>query len=116
MRENKLNYKLVNIVIILAGIYLLYMVRGLWIGIVSKIWQIILPFLLSFAIAYALYPLVKKLEKTGFPKWFANLLVCILTLGFVVSIIMELSVAFIFFFKENEKTYILMKLKNLIRH
>ena len=29
MRENKLNYKLVNIVIILAGIYLLYMVRGL---------------------------------------------------------------------------------------
>ena len=90
MRENKLNYKLVNIVIILAGIYLLYMVRGLWIGIVSKIWQIILPFLLSFAIAYALYPLVKKLEKTGFPKWFANLLVCILTLGFVVSIIILL--------------------------
>lgn len=37
-------------------------------------------------------------------------------LVFVVSIIMELSVALIFFFKENEKKYILMKLKNLIRH
>ena len=41
------------------------MIRGLWIGIVANIFKIIAPFLLAFALAYVLYPLVKKLIEDG---------------------------------------------------
>ena len=61
--ENKLNYKILNTLMIVLIICLLYMIRGLWIGILGKIIAVILPFLIAFAGAYALYPYCKKIEK-----------------------------------------------------
>ena len=46
--ENKLNYKLLNILIVVLIICLLYFIRGLWMGIFTKIVAIILPFLVAF--------------------------------------------------------------------
>ena len=86
--KDKLNYRLLNILIIIAIICLLYLIRGLWIGIVANIFKIIAPFLLAFALAYVLYPLVKKLIDAGSPKWLAILAVCILGVGSILIIIL----------------------------
>ena len=86
--KDKLNYKLLNLLIIIAIVCLLYSIRGLWIGIVANIFKIIAPFLLAFALAYVLYPLVKKLIDAGSPKWLAILAVCILGIGSILIIIL----------------------------
>lgn len=85
--KDRLNFKLLNLLIIIAIICLLYLIRGLWIGIVSNIFNIISPFLLAFALAYVIYPLVKKIMNAGSPKWLAILAVSILGLGGIILII-----------------------------
>ena len=85
--ENKLNYKLLNLLILIAIICLLYFIRGLWLGLVTSIFGIISPFLLAFGLAYVIYPLVKKLIDAGAPKWLAILTVCILGVGSLFIII-----------------------------
>ncbi len=86
--KDKLNFKLLNLLIIIAIVCLLYLIKGLWIGIVVNIFKIIAPFLLAFAIAYVIYPLVKKLINAGSPKWLAILAVCILGIGSLLIIIL----------------------------
>ena len=86
--KDKLNFKLLNLLIIIAIICLLYLIRGLWIGIVVNIFKILSPFLLAFALAYVIYPLVKKLIDAGSPKWLAILAVCILGIGSILIIIL----------------------------
>ena len=85
--KDKLNYKLLNILIIIAIVCLLYSIKNLWLGIVGNIFNVIAPFLLAFAIAYVLYPLVRKLIDAGSPKWLAILAVCILGIGSLLIII-----------------------------
>ena len=85
--ENKVNFKLLNLLIIITIVWLLYVIRGLWIGIVASIFNILAPFLLAFAVAYVIYPLVKKLIDAGAPKWLAILTVCILGFGSLFIII-----------------------------
>ena len=85
--ENKLNFKLLNLLIMIAIICLLYLIRGLWLGLVATVFGIIAPFLLAFALAYVIYPLVKKLMDAGAPKWLAILTVCILGIGSLFIII-----------------------------
>ena len=86
--KDKLNYRLLNILIIIAIICLLYLIRGLWIGIVANIFKIISPFLLAFSLAYVIYPLVRKLIDAGSPKWLAILSVCVLGIGLLLIIIL----------------------------
>lgn len=87
MGENKLNFRLINFLIVISIICLLYLIRGLWVGILVNIFNIISPFLLSFAIAYVIYPLVNKLIKAGAPKWLAILTVCILGIGILLILL-----------------------------
>ena len=82
--NNKLNFKLVNILLVIVIICLLYLIRGLWIGILGKMIAIILPFLVAFAVAYALYPYSKKLEECGLPKWLSVGLIYFIIAGFLV--------------------------------
>ena len=86
--KDRLNFKLLNLLIIIAIVCLLYSIRGLWIGIVVNIFKILAPFLLAFAVAYVIYPLVKKLIDAGSPKWLAILAVCILGIGSILIIIL----------------------------
>lgn len=79
--NDKVNFRLLNLLITIAIICLLYTIRGLWIGIVVNIFNVIAPFLLAFALAYVIYPLVRKLIDAGAPKWLAILTVCILGFG-----------------------------------
>ena len=81
MKKDKINYKLVNILLIILIIALLYWISGLWLGIVGKIIEIIFPFLVAFAVAYAIYPFTKKLENIGFPKWLAIAIIYFIVFG-----------------------------------
>ena len=68
MFKDKLNYKLLNILIFSAIMYLIISTFDWWGGIVSRIFSILLPFIVAFAIAYALYPCVRKLQQKGVRK------------------------------------------------
>ena len=48
MIKNKIDYKLINCALIMVIIFLLYKMGGLWIGIVKKIWDIALPFIIAY--------------------------------------------------------------------
>ena len=82
--KNKVNYKLLNTLLIVAIIYLIYATKGLWIGILSKVIAVILPFLVGFAVSYALYPYSKKLENCGLPKWLAIGILYFILIGFLI--------------------------------
>ena len=69
MLKNKLDYKLVNFTLIVLIVFLLYQTGNLWTGVVGKILEILLPFLFAFAIAYAVYPFLQKLQEKKLPKW-----------------------------------------------
>lgn len=84
MIKDKLNYKLVNSALIMVIIYLLYKTGGFWIGIVSKLWELLLPFIVAFVIAYALYPLVKWLTNNKVPKSVSILIAILLIVGVLI--------------------------------
>ena len=87
MKKNSINYKLVNFLLIVAIVCLLYLIRDLWIGLVAKIIGVLFPFVLAFVIAYALYPFVKRLMDSCFPKWLSVGLVVFILIGFLTLIL-----------------------------
>lgn len=87
MYKNKVNFKILNILILVATIVLIYLIKDLWIGAVSKILSITFPFIIAFAVSYALYPLVMKLRRLGLHKNLSIALICILGLGFIATIV-----------------------------
>lgn len=82
--ENKVNYKLVNLLLIILIICLLYFIRGLWVGILEKIIAVLFPFLIAFAVAHAIYPYCKKLERYGLPKWLSMGIIYFIMAGFLI--------------------------------
>ena len=87
MKNNRINYKLVNMALFVTIICLIYLIRDLWLGVAGKILEILFPFIIAFGIAYALHPIAKKIENSGFPKWLSVLIVTVISLGFLVTII-----------------------------
>ena len=88
MKKNKtgINYGLVNILLFVLLVALLYWISALWLGIFKKIIEVIFPFLVGFVIAYALYPLQRKLLDVGIPKWLSVGIIYFILIGFVVLI------------------------------
>ena len=84
MKKDKINYKLINILLVILIIALLYWISGLWIGVFNKILDIIFPFIVGFAIAYALYPFQKKLLDSGIPKWLSIGIIYFVLIGFLI--------------------------------
>jgi len=68
MTKSHLDYKLVNLVLMVLLIYLIYQTRSFWLGVVSILKDILLPFFIAFVIAYAIYPLVAYLIRKKVPK------------------------------------------------
>lgn len=93
--NNKVNYKLINVVLILVIICLLYLIRGLWMGVLSKLIAVFMPFIIAFAVAYALHPYCKKIEDYGLPKWLAMGIIYFILFGFLV--IMGITVVPLFY-------------------
>lgn len=94
MLKNKLDYKLINIALLVLIVFLLYQTGNLWIGVVSKILEIVIPFLFAFAIAYALHPFLQKMQDKKIPKWggisiiVVVILLLFILIGYLISTVM----------------------------
>lgn len=87
MSDKKLNYKLLNILLILGICFLFYNTVGLWKYVVDKTLAIFSPFIISFVIAYALYPILLKLQLKGMRKSLALTLILVCIIGFLIILI-----------------------------
>lgn len=83
MFKDKLNYKLINGLILALIIYLCILTYNVWGMIVGKLMSIVMPFIIAFAIAFAFYPIVRKLRKKGL----SNSLAVTIVAGSVILII-----------------------------
>lgn len=87
MLKNRLDYKLVNLALVVLIVFLLYSTGNLWIGVFNKIVQIFLPFLFAFAIAYALHPFLQKMIEKKIPKWAGVTIIIVLILALAALVI-----------------------------
>lgn len=93
MIKNKLDYKLVNMTLIVFSIYLIYQTKDFWLGILSLFFKITLPFFIAFVLAYSIFPFVRKLMNKGIPKGISvfTVILCILVIGIsMISLITPL--------------------------
>lgn len=89
MLKNRLDYKLVNLALIVLIVFLLYQTGNLWTGVLAKILQIILPFLFAFAIAYAIYPFLQHMQDKKIPKW-AGISIVVVIILLLISLVVYL--------------------------
>jgi len=87
MSDRKLNYKLLNILLIFGICFLFYNTLGLWKYVVDKTIAIFSPFVISFVVAYALYPFLVKLQNRGIRKPIALALMLVCIVGFLIILI-----------------------------
>lgn len=78
--KKQINYKYLNILLVLLIIYLLFLMRNLWTCALSKILSILTPFVIAFLIAYILYPILKFLESKKIPKVISVFLIVLMIL------------------------------------
>lgn len=86
MIKNRLDFKLINTAIIVLIICLIYQAGGLWSLVIAKIFEVLFPFLVAFALAYALYPFTLKLRKHNIPKSISVFIVLIVFFGIFILI------------------------------
>ncbi len=85
--DKKLDFKLLNIVLVFLIIFLFGKTMSIWIPILKKIETILIPFVIAFIIAYALYPITVKLQKKGMRKSFSIFFILFLLVAFIGFII-----------------------------
>ena len=88
---NKVNYKLINLTLVVLVIFFLYRTGYLWMGITNKIVNIILPFLFAFALAYALYPTLQWMQKKKIPKGIGVAIIVVVLLAIISGLIYVVS-------------------------
>ena len=92
MFKNKLNYKIINLAALMLLLYIGITNIGIWWGIFVKCIKVLSPFIVGFAFAYALTPLVRFLDKK-LPRWAALLIVilgAVLVLFGIIAITLPL--------------------------
>lgn len=87
MFKNKLNYKLINILLLMAIFYIIYLTSSKWGSLLGKIVAVCFPFLLAFVFAYVLDPFVKKIESKGVRKKLAVTLVAVIVALLFIGLI-----------------------------
>lgn len=95
IKKDRIDYRLVNIALVVLIIYLLYKTGYLWMGIIDKFFAIITPFIIGFALAYALHPFVEKLQAKRLKKGYAVAIVVALTfllVGLVIYVFTKILV------------------------
>ena len=94
MLKNKLDFKLINLCLIVLIFFLLYQTGSLWITIFSKIISIVTPFFFAFIIAYAFNPLLRWFVKKGLPKGLGVFIIVLIILG-IIGLILGLGLPLI---------------------
>ncbi len=88
MNKNKFNYKLINLTTLMILLYITISNIGTWFGIISEVIKVMLPFIIAFALSYALTPLVWKMEKQKIPRWVAVLIISASLVIIVILLLM----------------------------
>lgn len=92
---NKLNYRLVNVTLFLFFILLVALNITTWWGFVSTILMIMMPFIIAFVCAYALHPLVLKLEEKGVRHGLA-VTVIVLAVVLIISALIAITLPLVY--------------------
>ena len=87
MYKDKLNYKLLNGLILCAIIYLIMITFDYWIVIIKKLFNLTFPFIIAFIISYALSPIVRKIESKGVRKKLAVAIVVFIVVAIFAGLI-----------------------------
>ena len=87
MYDNKVNYRWLNLLILLGIFYIGLSTVGAWSGVLFTVLKVLFPFILAFTIAYSLYPIVKKLEQKGVRKWLAITVVVVSILLILIGLL-----------------------------
>ncbi len=83
MIKNKPDFKLINCALIVLIVFLIYRTGNLWLGCLSTVRKILVPFFLAFIVAYALYPFLQYLMKRKIPKALAVVIIIALIIGII---------------------------------
>ena len=105
MKKNRL----LNILMVIGIVYLLYLMRDLWGGLVVKLIAIFKPFIIGFVLAYAFYPFLKWMQKK-LPKWLGIVIILLIVFGIIAYIIINIIPVF-----TNELQDLLIGLKEFIK-
>lgn len=93
MFSNKLNYRIINITALLLLLYIGVSNIGVWWGIFVKIVSVLAPFIIAFAFAYALMPVLNWLQKKKIRKPLAVMIIVlalVLIVGGLIAIILPM--------------------------
>ena len=93
--KKSINYKYLNILLILGNIYLLYLMKNAWLDILTKVVNILLPFIVAFCLSYILHPIVKLLVDKKIPKMLAIIITIVIILSILGLILYYLVPLFI---------------------
>lgn len=112
MFKDKLNFRILNLLIAVIIFFLLYQTGPLWTGILGKIWEILFPFLIAFILAYALYPFLQFLLNKKVPKGAAIAIIIAVIIG-IVALLVALILPLLFNQLSSLLNGILQFVKNL---
>ena len=87
MYKNRINYKLLNFLILMGLLYIIVTNIGTWFNIFSSIISICMPFIIAFAISYALNPIVRKLVSKGVKKPLAVTIVVVGVTAIIIALL-----------------------------
>ena len=97
MLKEKLDYKLVNLALIVFVVFIIHQTGNFWYGLFSIFLKLLMPLFIAFSIAYALNPITNWLEKKGLNK---KLSVISVTIGFLVLVGVIFSIIFPMLFNQ----------------
>jgi len=87
MYKDRVNFKLLNVLILAVIVYLGITTFDYWVGLLRTVFNLVFPFILAFIIAYAFYPLVQLLEKKGIRKKLAVTIIVVAVFGVIIGLI-----------------------------
>ena len=90
--KSRLNWRYVNVLVLLLIIYMLYVLSPLWGNLFEKAVMALLPILIAFAIAFVFNPIVTLLEKKAkIPRVIAILFLY----AFIISLVLIIIFVFV---------------------
>ena len=87
MFSNKLNYKLINFTALMLLLYIGFSNVEIWLDVLNTATGMLLPFILAFAFAYALEPVINMLKKKGLKEGLAVLIITMTVVLIVVALL-----------------------------
>ncbi len=81
------NNKLLNLLMMVLIVYVLYLMKDLWGGVYYKLIAILKPFIIGFALAYALNPFLRWMQSKKIPKGISIVIIILIVLAFIVFVI-----------------------------